>query len=183
MKNEYEKKKPRSLQAISTYLVIIFTWLGPTSLFSKISPPKPVVTYSTGQYDQIRVQQVRISRKRHLTCLSQTILNLAPILERKKTQKIVRTVLDKTKSYKPILLRFNCNHKVEEFYNVFKFEVNRTKTTAVRVQHTKMQNSRRLLHKIEIAKIWETSHWPISSRLTLWNFIEFGSAIWAVELT
>ena len=55
----------------------------------------------------------------------------------RKTQKIVRAVLNKTGSYRPILLIFNTKHGMALGYFVSKFEENRTKITAVRVPHTK----------------------------------------------
>ena len=128
------------------------------------------------KYCQIRVQHVRISRKRHLTCLYRTILIMAAIFGR-KTRKIVRAVLRKTESYRPILLIFNSKHGVAHGYIWSKFEQNRTKITAVRVPHTKIQNGRRWRHQIEISKIWEKWHRPMSWRLFVWNFIKIGPAV------
>ena len=54
-----------------------------------------------------------------------------------KTRKIVRAVLNKTMSYRPILLIFNSKHGVPLGYIVSKFEENRTKITPVRVPHRK----------------------------------------------
>ena len=42
------------------------------------------------KYYQIRIQQVRISRKRHLTCLYRAILILAPILDEKRKKSYAR---------------------------------------------------------------------------------------------
>ena len=132
--------------------------------------------FKSKKYYQIRVQHVWISRKRHLTCLYRTILILAAIFGR-KTQKIVRAVLRKTESYRPILLIFNSKHGVAHGYIWSKFEQNRTKITAVRVPHTKIQNGRRWRHQIEISKIWEKCHRPMSWRLFVWNFIKIGPAV------
>ena len=52
----------------------------------------------------------------------------------RKTRKIVRAVLNKTGSYQPILLIFKIKYGVATGYIVCKFEQNRTKITAVRVQ-------------------------------------------------
>ena len=51
----------------------------------------------------------------------------------RKTQKIVRAVLNKTGSYRPILLIFNSKHGTPLGYIVSKFEQNRTKIATVRV--------------------------------------------------
>ena len=55
----------------------------------------------------------------------------------RKTRKIVRAVLIKTGSYKPISLIFNIKHGIPLGYIEFKFEENQTKITAVRVPQTK----------------------------------------------
>ena len=50
-----------------------------------------------------------------------------------KTRAILRPDLDKTGSYCPILLIFNCEHVVTEFKIVSKFEVNRKKIATVKM--------------------------------------------------
>ena len=116
--------------------------------------------HQSAKYYQIRARQVRISRKRHLTCLYRTILVLAAILA-----KTVRAVLNKTGSYWLILLIFNSKHRVPLGYIVFKFEANQSKITTVRVPHRKSAKWPPWRHQIEIFKIRKQLHWPISSRL------------------
>ena len=88
---------------------------------------------------KIRIQQVRISWKRHLSCLCRTILILAPIFGENREKSYPRF------SIKPEVTDrfwwfFNRKHGVKEFYIVFKFEVNLTKITNLRVPQT--QNSK-----------------------------------------
>ena len=52
---------------------------------------------------------------------------------RRKTQKIVRAVLNKTGSYRPILLIFDSKHGTLLGYIVSKFEQNWKKIATVRV--------------------------------------------------
>ena len=59
-------------------------------------------------------------------------MTLAPIFGEKR-QEIVRAVLNKTRSYRPILLIFKSKHGVPLGYIVSKVEENRTKITTVRV--------------------------------------------------
>ena len=71
----------------------------------------------------------------------------------RKTQKIVRAVLNKLESYQLILLIFNTKYGAALGYIVLKFEENQTKITNVRVPHTKNANWPPLRHQIEISKI------------------------------
>ena len=107
--------------------------------------------FQSKKYYQIRVQHVRISRKRHLTCLYRTILIMAAIFGR-KMRKIVRAVLRKTESYRPILLIFNSKHGIAHGYIWSKFEQNLTKITAVRVPHRKNLNGRYDIIKLRYRK-------------------------------
>ena len=117
--------KTRSLKAKSTYSVIHILMSSRRSLTVSTSdcesegrgltPPLTHICFSqfsrkwlyqTAKYHQIRDRQVRFSRKRHPTCLYRTIMVLAAILGEKK-RKCVRAVLNKTGSYRLILLISN----------------------------------------------------------------------------
>ena len=82
------KEITRSLKAISTYSVILIYAV--TSLFSRFFRLNRKWLLKSKKYDQIRVQHVRISRKRHLTCLYRTILVLAAILGEKRETSYAR---------------------------------------------------------------------------------------------
>ena len=109
--------------------------------------------HQSAKYDQIPARQVRISRKRHLTCLNFCFGFCGNF--GLKTRKIVRAVPNKTGSYQPISLIFNSKHGVSLGYIVSKFEANRTKIATMRVPHTKSAKWPPWRHRIEISKIWE----------------------------
>ena len=109
------KKNGLRRYIVSTYLAILIYAV--TSLFRDFAD----VTGSDflkKRYHQIRVQQVRFSRKRHFICLCRTILILAAILTQ-EPQKIACMIINKTESYQKISLILIAN------------------ITAVRVPHTK----------------------------------------------
>ena len=96
---------------------------------------------------------------------------------RRTLRKIVYAVLNKTGSYWPILLIFNSKHGTPLGYIVSKFEQNRTKIATVRVPPEKNAKWPPWRHQIEISKIWEKRHWPMSLRLFVWSFIKIGPAV------
>ena len=77
-----------------------------------------------------------------------------------KKKKIVRAVLNKTGSYRPIFLIFITKQRVANSYIISKFEQNQTNITVMSVPHRKIQNDHRWHHLIEISKIWETHTCP-----------------------
>ena len=130
------------------------------------------------KYYRIRVQQVNISRTKTTPHL--------PISDNfgfignfgRKTQKIVRAVLNKTGSYPPILLIFNSKHGVVLGYTVYQFEANRSKITTVRVPHTKTYKMAAMTSSNwDIPNLREKKHWPMSSTPFVWSFIKIGRAV------
>ena len=63
----------------------------------------------------------------------------------------------------------------------FKFEQNRTKIATVRVPPEKNAKWPPWRHQIELSKIWEKWHWPLSSTLFVWNFIKIVPAVWVLK--
>ena len=120
------------------------------------------------KYYQIRVQHVRISRKRHLTCLYRTILVLAAILGEKREKSYARFLI------KPeVTDRFcwfsiaNTGWPKATLCPNLKQIGAKLRPWECRIRkHTKWPPWR---HQIEIFKIWEKRQWHIDVRYIMYQ--------------
>ena len=117
--------------------------------------------HKSAKYYQIRARQVRISRKWPLTCLYRTILILVAILGEKREKSYARF------SIKPEVTDRFCWFSIANTGWARATSCPNLKQIGAKLRpwecrirkHTKWPPWR---HQIEISKIWDTWHWPMS---------------------
>ena len=155
-----KKRSNKNTKVLMIYLVIFYIWF----------------FFFSYNKNHLKTQQQKSSCKNSVPAGIRT-RDLRHRLENQKGDFSQTRSAFSTGSYWPILLIFNSKHWKTTKFLVYKFEENRTKITAMRVPHRKNAKWPPWRHQIEISKIWEKCHRPMSSRLFVWNFIEFGPAV------